>query len=167
MYTENKYGLRKRLTEGNIWTSTIMPALYVDFLRCPCVSCTCWPVSILYLTSTASVAAAPIQLQKHSSTIRISYIILEHPLKNVIEPQAVISWDSAATKAWLWHFFYVLFFFSTTVSAACCLPAASLGRSLLWKTSNLTANCSKSKLALTVPLGSIHLKPCCFVKRDM
>lgn len=99
--------------------------------------------------------------------VKASTHLLEHPLKNVIEPHPVISWDSAATQASLWHRFYVLFFFSTTISAACRLSAVSLERSLSWKTSNLMANCNKTKLALTVPLGSIHLRPCCFVKRDV
>lgn len=161
-----------------------------------CLSCTCCPISVLCLTSTAAAAAAPIQLQKHPAAIRILYIIfvitvtstiphchskdlltrkwrhtstylLEHPLKNVIEPHPVISWDSATTPASLWHSFYALFFFSTTASAACCLSADSLERSFLWKTSNPMANCSKGKLALTVPLGSIHLRPCCFLERHM
>ena len=71
------------------------------------------------------------------------------------------------TPALLWHYFYVLFSSFTTVSAARCLSAVSLERSLLWKTSNLMANCNKSKLALTLPLGSIRLRPCYFVKRDV
>lgn len=31
MCVEKKFFLRKRVTEGNIWLSTMMPALHVDF----------------------------------------------------------------------------------------------------------------------------------------
>lgn len=193
MYIENKCCLRKRVTEGNIWTSAAMLGLYVDFWRCPCVPL----VSVDQFLDCVSI---PQHHQPQRSTTTSSYnqdfmhhftscCSFNHPSLPQHEPadketrahvctsfrappkehcwtHPVSSWGSAALPPSPWQWFG-FFFFSTTVSAGCCPSAVSLERSWLWKTSSLMANCNQSTLALTVPLGSIHLRPCCFVKRDV
>lgn len=89
-YTANKYGLRKKITEETIRARAMV--LYVDFWICLCVSLTCWPVLVFYLTM-ASAAETPTYTNKETpshnqdcGSVLFSYIISEITVPLTIPP---------------------------------------------------------------------------------